>query len=92
MTNLTGISQFFYEITLSQSLGPTTLCQFSFYFIFHASVSTHLELLFLTVLALPNASRTGLDCKVINTGAKMRKQLPILLKSYISNETGNKMK
>ena len=26
--------------------------------------NTHLELLFLTVLALPNASRTGLDCKI----------------------------
>lgn len=24
---------------------------------------SHLELLFLTVFALPNASRTGLDCK-----------------------------
>jgi hypothetical protein len=53
--------------------------------IFHAAFSTHLELLFLTVLAFPNASRTGLDCKLINTEAKMRKTAS-LLTSYISNK------
>jgi hypothetical protein len=37
-------------------------------------------------VALPNASRTGLDCKIINTEVKMRKQLPLLLTSYISNK------
>lgn len=31
-----------------------------------STCKTHLELLFLTVLALPNASRTGFDCTQIS--------------------------